>query len=77
MADVFIDYLRTGIPIPTYVPADHSRGDPDAGLADGTWLSTFICDRLMSTTIRPEGLMFVLGPQVTDAIFACRGSVCR
>jgi hypothetical protein len=63
MAAAAIDYRRTSIPIPTHVEGDLPNGIP----AEGTPLSTFIYDRLLSTILRPEGMKFVLGPWVSDA----------
>ena len=63
MAAGSIDYYRNRIPIPTHPTGDLPNGIP----AEGSRLSQFIYDRLVSTIIRPEGAKFILGPWVTNA----------
>ena len=62
MAAAAIDYYRSRIPIPAHSVADLPSGIP----AEGTRLSQFIYDRLLTTIIRPEGAKFILGPWVSD-----------
>ena len=63
MAAAAIDYYRARIPVPAHDAVDLPGGIP----AEGTRLSQFIYDRLLSTIIRPEGAKFILGPWVSDA----------
>lgn len=63
MAAGSIDYYRNRIPVPSHKTADLPNGVP----ADGSRLSDFIYNRLLSTILRPEGAKFILGPWVTNA----------
>jgi hypothetical protein len=63
MAAAALDYYRSRIPIPAHDAADLPGGIP----AEGTRLSQYIYDRLLTTIVRPEGAKFILGPWVSDA----------
>ncbi|MGY3427869.1 hypothetical protein ACVWZW_008373 [Bradyrhizobium sp. F1.13.4] len=67
MAAAALDYYRARIPIPTHKAEDLPANRLGRAPAEGTRLSQYIYDRLLTTILRPEGLKFVLGPWVTDA----------